>query len=251
MRKLTVDSLACSVGDRSLVSGVSFGLHAGEILGLVGASGSGKSLTLKAMVGLVPRSIRCRGILRIDEADHDLARAADLAPLLARTLAYLAQAATPSLDPVMRVRDQLREVQRRWRDRRSATDRLQEVGLTPAHLERYPHQLSGGEAQRVCLALALAAAPAVLLADEPTSSLDALSQAAVIRLLEGCVRERGIAMILVSHDLALVAAVADRIAVIDGGRIVEEGATRAVIRSPQAPATRRLCAAARGSDGDE
>lgn len=247
MRKLTVDELAVSVCGRPLLSGVSLALEAGEILGLVGASGSGKTLTLRAMVGLLARSIRCRGTLRIDDRDHDLADAAGLAPLRGRTLALLAQAAAASLDPVRSVGEQLREVQRRWKDRRSAEDRFTEVGLTAAIGRRVPAQLSGGEAQRACLALALAAAPAVLLADEPTSSLDALSQAAVVRTLEGCARERGIAMILVSHDLALVAAIADRIAVIDGGRIVEEGAARAVIDSPQAPATRRLCAAARGA----
>ncbi|MEZ4448624.1 MAG: ATP-binding cassette domain-containing protein [Nannocystaceae bacterium] len=245
MRKLTVDSLSSSGPARRLLDRVSLVLHAGEILGLVGASGSGKSLTMRAMVGLLPRPLRAEGTLQIDDARYDLGRAADLAPLRGRTLGLLPQAPTQSLDPVRRIGAQVREVQRRWRDDRSADERARDVGLTPAHLDRYPYQLSGGEAQRVCLALALAAAPAVLLADEPTSSLDALSQAAVIERLTLCVRERGIAMIFVSHDLALVAAIADRIAVIDAGRIVEEGETRAVIDHPRSEAARRLCDGAR------
>ncbi|MCA9658420.1 MAG: ATP-binding cassette domain-containing protein [Myxococcales bacterium] len=255
---LTVAELRCTTAETTLLEVDALELAAGERLGLVGASGSGKSLLLRALVGLRPRGIDVCGALRFAGASYDLGRPAALAGLRGRGLAYLSQSAAASLDPTRRVDAQLAEVlslhlQREMSGRRDAAEdrrrRLAEVALDPAIAEAYPHQLSGGQAQRVALALALACGPRVLLADEPTANLDTLSGARVLAAIDDAIAGEGLAMILVSHDLAEVAARCPRLVVLDRGRVVDRGATVDVLlegeSGSRSSATRRLVAAAR------
>ncbi|MCB9566782.1 MAG: ABC transporter ATP-binding protein [Myxococcales bacterium] len=249
MRTLTVTRLRCEVDGHELVSDVSLELAAGERLAIIGASGSGKSLTLRAMVGLLPPPLRASGTLELDGQSFDLSQPARLGRIRGRGLALLAQSAAASLDPTRRLRDQLAEVQRRWSDPTSASARMASVGLGERELQAYPHQLSGGEAQRAALALALACQPRFLLADEPTANLDSLAQARVLEALREAVEGAGIGLVLVSHDLALVASGCRRAMVFDGGCVVEAGAIDGLIAAPQHPATRRLVAAASAREG--
>jgi peptide/nickel transport system ATP-binding protein len=255
---LTVAELRCTTAETTLLEVDALELAAGDRLGLVGASGSGKSLLLRAMVGLSPRGIVACGTLSLAGERYDLGRPATLAEIRGRGLAYLSQAAAASLDPTRRVDAQLAEVlslhlQREVTQRGGAAEdrrrRLAEVALDPALADAYPHQLSGGEAQRVALALALACGPRVLLADEPTASLDTLSGARVLAALDDAVASDGLAMILVSHDLAEVAGRCPQLLVLDRGRVVDRGATVDVLDERiGSPATRRLVAAARARE---
>ncbi len=242
---LTVSELVVRRGEARVLEGVSLGLGAGEAGALLGPSGAGKSVMLRALVGLLPAGMVAEGRVTLEGACVAAGDRRALAGLRGRGLALLPQSATSSLDPVRRVESQLIEVGRRWGDRRPVTEVLAEVGLPPAIARAYPHTLSGGEAQRVALALALACSPRVLLADEPTASLDSPSQAEVMALLRGRCAERGIGLVLVTHDLALAASVCARAWVIDAGRIVEEGAMTALLAGPRSAAGGALVTAAR------
>lgn len=246
---LTVSELVVRRGEARVLEGVSLGLGAGEAGALLGPSGAGKSVMLRALVGLLPAGMVAEGRVTLEGACVEAGDRRALAGLRGRGLALLPQSATSSLDPVRRVEAQLIEVGRRWGDRRSVTEALAEVGLPPAIARAYPHTLSGGEAQRVALALALACSPRVLLADEPTASLDSPSQAEVMALLRGRCAERGIGLVLVTHDLALAASVCARAWVIDAGRIVEEGAMTTLISGPRSAAGGALVTAARRAAG--
>lgn len=253
---LTVIELRCTTPESTLLEVASLELAAGERLGLVGASGSGKSLLLRALVGLGPRGVAVSGELHLADARLDLSRPAALARIRGGGLAYLSQAAAASLDPTRTVDAQLAEllslhlqggVERSGVDERRR--RLADVALDPAIADAYPHQLSGGEAQRVALALALACRPRVLLADEPTANLDTLSRARVLATIDGAVAREGLGMILVSHDLADVAARCPRLVVLDRGRAVDRGPTAALLGGASTvAATRELVDAARARE---
>ena len=231
------------------VEGLSLSIAHGEILSLVGESGSGKSATLGAVAGLLPRTADVGGDLRL--AGHEgnlLARDADRRGVAGRRIAMIFQNPGGSLNPVLSVGAHLDEVVRAHRGlvgaamREASVDLLSRVGLPdPAAKARaFPHQLSGGQKQRVAIACALAGDPDVLLADEPTTALDATVQARILDLLLGLVDERGIAMIFVTHDLAVAASIGDRIAVMRDGRMLETGAARAVMAGPRDPYTAEL-----------
>ncbi|GAA4249320.1 dipeptide/oligopeptide/nickel ABC transporter permease/ATP-binding protein [Dactylosporangium darangshiense] len=226
--------------DVDIVDGISFDVRPGEVLGLVGESGCGKSLTALTVMGLQPRGARIRGTVEFAGRDLLKLRAKERRRLLGHDMAMIYQDALSSLNPAMTIRAQLKQLVRRG-GKRSAAELLELVGLDPARtLSAYPHELSGGQRQRVLIAMALSRDPKLIVADEPTTALDVTVQAQVIELLLRLRAELGFALILVSHDLALVSDVTDRIVVMYGGQIVESGVTAALIGEPAHHYTRGL-----------
>jgi len=230
------------------VDGVSFTLAAGEVLALVGESGCGKSLTSLALARLIPPpgEIAAGSGIRLADADVLALGPAALRQLRGGQLGMVFQDPAASLDPVYPVGAQVIEAIRAHRPagRGEARDRaaglFREVGLSEEYLDSYPHHLSGGQRQRVMLAIALAADPVLLVADEPTSALDVTVQAQILELLEALRARRGLAVLLVTHDLGIAAGRADRVAVMYAGQIVESGPARQVFGAPAHPYTRAL-----------
>jgi ABC-type microcin C transport system duplicated ATPase subunit YejF len=230
---------------RAALDGVSIDLHRGEGLALVGESGSGKSTLGRALLRLLRGA---QGQVRFDGVELGALDRRRLRALRAR-MGVVFQDPYASLDPRLRIADIVTEPLR-IHGRGDAASRharaarlLEAVGLDAAMLERYPHQFSGGQRQRIAIARALATDPELLVCDEAVSALDAHHRAAILGLLAQLKRERGLALLFVTHDLAAAAAVAERIAVLEAGRIVEAGATAQVLRAPQHPHTRALLAA--------
>jgi len=225
---------------------ISFDIAPGEVLGIVGESGAGKSLTGAAVIGLLDPPGRVAGGQiwfdgqRIDTLPYDAMRR-----IRGRHIGAIFQDPMTSLNPVYRIGQQLAETIRTHlpmsveKARQRAISLLQETGIAAAEarMDNYPHQLSGGMRQRVVIALALAAGPKLVIADEPTTALDVSIQAQVIALLKRLCREHGTAVMLITHDMGVVAEACDRVAVMYAGRIVEIGSTRAVIHSPAHPYT--------------
>lgn len=215
-----------------VVDGISFEVRPGEVLGLVGESGCGKSLTALTIMGLQPRDARVSGHIRFDHKELIALPRRARRRLLGHEMAMIYQDALSSLNPAMTIRAQLKQVCRRGGSRTPA-ELLELVGLDAARtLRSYPHELSGGQRQRVLIAMALSRDPRLIVADEPTTALDVTVQAQVIELLLRLREELGFALILVSHDLALVADVTDRVVVMYGGQIVEAGATATLVGAP-------------------
>ncbi|MEU0003396.1 dipeptide/oligopeptide/nickel ABC transporter permease/ATP-binding protein [Streptomyces sp. NPDC006314] len=241
---LAVESLAIGFPDRhrgvDIVDGVSFEVRPGEVLGLVGESGCGKSLTASAVMGLQPKGARVRGQVRFRQRDLLAEPMRVRRRLLGHEMAMIHQDALSSLNPAMTIRAQLKQLVRRG-GRRSPRELLELVGLDPGRtLRSYPHELSGGQCQRVLIAMALSRDPGLIVADEPTTALDVTVQAQVMELLLRLREELGFALILVSHDLALVADVTDRVVVMYGGQIVETGVTADLVAAPAHHYTRGL-----------
>jgi peptide/nickel transport system ATP-binding protein len=261
MNVLTVEGLDIGTADLRLVSDVSFTISAGERVGLIGESGSGKSLTALAMMGLLPEGVHARGSVRLAGVDHDLVGAHEprMAAVRGAAMTMVFQEPMSALNPSMRVGDQVAEVMLlhgtqpdRRTARAAAVKLLDSVHLPDAEriARAYPHQLSGGQRQRVMIAIALANGPSVLLADEPTTALDVTVQAQVLDLILTGVAERDAALLFITHDLAVVATVCERVMVMYGGRIVESGPVKEVFTQPRHPYTRGLLAASDLADLD-
>ncbi|MDN5797148.1 MAG: dipeptide/oligopeptide/nickel ABC transporter permease/ATP-binding protein [Intrasporangium sp.] len=215
-----------------IVDGVTFEVRGGEVLGIVGESGSGKSLTALAVMGLLPRGARVRGEIDFDGRDLLTLRDSQRRALLGRDIAMVYQDALSALNPALRVRAQLAQLIKRG-GTRSPEELMKLVGLDPQRtLGAYPHELSGGQRQRVVIAMALSRDPQLLIADEPTTALDVTVQAQVMQLLLDLQERLGFALVLVSHDLALVSDICDRVVVMYGGQIVESGRIPEVIGAP-------------------
>ncbi|MFI1601230.1 dipeptide/oligopeptide/nickel ABC transporter permease/ATP-binding protein [Streptomyces griseofuscus] len=215
-----------------IVAGVGFEVYPGEVLGLVGESGCGKSLTALTVMGLQPPGARVRGRIRFRQRDLLAEPARARRKLLGHEMAMVCQDALSSLNPAMTVRAQLKQLVRRG-GRRGPAELLGLVGLDPERtLRSYPHELSGGQRQRVLIAMALSRDPSLIIADEPTTALDVTVQAQVMELLLRLRAELGFALVLVSHDLALVADVTDRVVVMYGGQIVESAVTAELVAAP-------------------
>ncbi len=255
LESLTVGFPDSGGGWRAAVDGVTLALGAGERVGLVGESGSGKSLTALACLGLVPEPGRVTGgSVTVSGSDVGGMSEVELARLRGREIGIILQEAAEALNPVFSVGFQVAEtvaVHRGLGRREAAAEAL--ALLEAAALERpleiaraYPHELSGGEAQRVMLALAIAGRPRTLIADEPTSALDTLTQAEVIELLDRLVVQEKMGLLLISHDLAVIEGVVERIAVLFAGQVVEEGPTDAVFSDPLHPCTALLLSSAPG-----
>ncbi|MFG3661129.1 dipeptide/oligopeptide/nickel ABC transporter permease/ATP-binding protein [Streptomyces sp. NPDC047706] len=241
---LAVENLAVGFPARhhgvDIVDGISFEVRAGEVLGLVGESGCGKSLTALTVMGLQPEGARVRGEVRFNQRPLLTEPMRVRRKLLGHEMAMIYQDALSSLNPAMTIRAQLKQVVRRG-GRRSPAELLTLVGLDPDRtLRSYPHELSGGQRQRVLIAMALSRDPKLIVADEPTTALDVTVQAQIMELLLRLREELGFALILVSHDLALVAAVTDRVVVMYGGQIVETGVTADLVEAPAHHYTRGL-----------
>ncbi|MGW1954664.1 dipeptide/oligopeptide/nickel ABC transporter permease/ATP-binding protein [Streptomyces sp. NPDC001920] len=241
---LAVENLAIGFAGRhagvDIVDGISFEVRPGEVLGLVGESGCGKSLTALAVMGLEPKGARVRGQVRFEQRQLVGEPMRVRRRLLGHEMAMIYQDALSSLNPAMTIRAQLGQLVRRG-GRRTPHDLLTMVGLDPERtLRSYPHELSGGQRQRVLIAMALSRDPKLIVADEPTTALDVTVQAQVMELLLRLREELGFALILVSHDLALIADVTDRVVVMYGGQIVETGVTADVVEAPAHHYTRGL-----------
>lgn len=255
---LSIRDLTVDIG-RPLVKGVSLELEAGRIHGLAGESGSGKTLTSIAVLGLLPRQARTGGsILLGGEELLGLNRRA-LNRVRGKRIAMVFQDPSASLHPQLPVGRQLTDHMRVHLGLKGAAARARAVELLEtvqvpnpaAALGRYPHQFSGGQRQRIAIACALACDPEVLLADEPTTALDVTVQAGILKLLRDLAIERNLAVLLVTHDLGVMSAIADRVAVMKDGRIVELADRETLFRDPQHEYTRMLLAALPGSRIDE
>lgn len=247
IEELTLDIAGREQSDR-ILDGVSISCRAGEIVGLVGESGSGKSMTLRAAVGLQPRGSKVTGSIRVGGREVVGAGRRTVLDVRREIAAMIFQDPRAHVNPYQRigafVADGLRRT-RGWdrgRARVKVLGLLDEVGLPdPATLvERYPHELSGGMLQRVMIASALSTEPRLLLADESTTALDVTTQAEIMGLLRRLRRDRGLAIVFVTHDLDLAASSCDRIHVMQAGTVVEQGPALEVFERPRHPYTRKL-----------
>jgi peptide/nickel transport system ATP-binding protein len=243
----------------SALNAVSFDIAAGEMLGVVGESGAGKSLTGAAINGLLdPPGRIVGGEVRFDGRRIDGLPEAELRRLRGKEIGAIFQDPNTALNPLFSVGDQLVETLRTHlalsagQARQRAIGLLRETGLTAPELRmtQYPHQLSGGMRQRVVMALAMAAGPRLLIADEPTTALDVSVQAQVLGWLRRLCDEQGLAVMLITHDMGVVAEVCDRLAVMYAGRLVEIGPARQVLAAPGHPYTRGLVGSVPRLDGD-
>jgi ABC-type microcin C transport system duplicated ATPase subunit YejF len=258
---LTVDGLSLATSDKMLVEDLSFSIAQGERFGLIGESGSGKSLTSFAVLGLLPQSIQPTGSITLAGEQIIGASERRLGGLRGNAVASVFQEPLTALDPLMPLGRQIagpvrRRLKREDKDSsRTAIQRevralMDQVRLPdPQRLyDAYPHEVSGGQRQRVAIAMALACQPRLLIADEPTTALDVTTQAEIVQLINSLVADLGISLLFISHDLAVVGQVAERVMVMRNGRSVEIGAAQQVLTKPQDEYTRNLVAAARRFD---
>jgi len=253
---LSIDALSLALpagSDRPFaIQGLSLDIGAGETLCVVGESGSGKSLTALATIGLLPKAVRpASGAIRLAGRDLLGLSERDLRDVRGREIGTIFQEPMTSLNPVMRIRDQIAEAFQAHGalDARRRVERtlalIAEVGLPdPLAIARaYPHELSGGQRQRVMIAIALALEPKLIIADEPTTALDVTTQAQILKLLDALRKKHGTAVLFITHDFGVVSEIADRVAVLQHGILVEHGPATQVLRYPQHDYTKRLLAA--------
>ena len=253
MPLLDVKDLSIAFGQHAAVRRISFQINAGETLGLVGESGSGKSAASLAVLRLLPHTATVRGVVEFDGEDLLGLPEEAMRRRRGREIAMIFQEPMTALNPVMPVGAQIAEAVRahhpgesRKGVRAKVLAAMEEVGLPEVErrAKDYQHQFSGGQRQRILIAMAIVNRPRLLIADEPTTALDVTVQAQILGLLNGLRREHGLAMLFISHDLAVVAQVADRVAVMQRGEIVEQASVRELFGAPQHPYTRRLLASA-------
>ncbi|HSV53784.1 MAG TPA: ABC transporter ATP-binding protein [Burkholderiaceae bacterium] len=238
-------------GPATAVRGVSFSLERGETLGLIGESGCGKSITVLSLMGLLPENAQVTGSIRFDGEELVGKRDAELCRLRGNRIGMIFQEPMTALNPVHSVGRQVAEPLRLHRGLTGAAARkevialLDRVGIADAarRIDAYPHQFSGGQRQRITIAMALACGPDLLIADEPTTALDVTIQQQILDLIDDLVAERGMALMLISHDLGVIAQNVARMLVMYGGSVVESGPTDAVFARMTHPYTRGLFAA--------
>lgn len=237
-----------SAARREVLHGIDLQVHAGRTLGIVGESGSGKSMTALAIMGLLPDGADMRGSIRLEGRELVGLPNAQLRALRGDRMAMVFQEPMTALNPLHTIGDQVAEplrLHRRMGKRQAlecAAALLERVGIAQARarLGAYPHQFSGGQRQRITIAMALACGPGLLIADEPTTALDGIVQRQILDLLDDLVTEDRMGMVLISHDLAVIAEYTDEVAIMTGGCIVESGATEQVFAHPQHPYTQQL-----------
>ena len=247
IRNLDV-AFATPDGEVAAVREFSLAIQPGECVGIVGESGAGKSQALLAVMGLLPANARVRGQARFGDAELIGASAAALDRVRGSSLTMVFQDSLTALTPHMRIGDQVAEPLVRHKSMSWSAARLRALELLrrvhiadpERRMRQYPHELSGGMRQRVMIAMALACDPQLVIADEPTTALDVTIQAQILSLLAELKREQGMSLVLVTHDLGVVAGLADRIVVMRAGRIVEEGDVGAILKTPQNPYTQEL-----------
>ncbi len=250
---LSVEDLSISFGDHKAVQNISFKINEGETLGLVGESGSGKSTTSLAILRLLPPSAALTGRIRFGDTDLLALPEAAMRRYRGREMAMIFQEPMTALNPVMPVGAQIAEAVRahdsrisRAAIRRKVIEAMRQVALPEPERRAgdYPHQFSGGQRQRILIAMAIVNRPRLLIADEPTTALDVTVQAQILALLRSLRETHGLSMLFISHDLAVVGQVADRVAVMQHGSIVEQATARELFLNPQHAYTRRLLSAA-------
>ncbi len=250
MALLSVRNVSISIGPLCPLDGISFDLDEGEILGIVGESGSGKSLTAMSVIGLLPLiggevklgSIVFDGVELVGLADAPYRR------LRGKRIALISQNPMTSLDPIIKIGDQIDQMSLLHLGlsapaaRARSLDLIRQLRIPDAETIHgaYPHQLSGGMKQRIVIAMALAADPELIIADEPTTALDVTIQAQIIQIMVELVRERGLALMLITHDMSVVAQACDRVVVLYAGRVAESNAVDAIFSQPKHPYTREL-----------
>jgi peptide/nickel transport system ATP-binding protein len=245
---LVVEDLTVRVGAVEAIHQISFALEAGQRTGLIGESGSGKTLTALAIMGLLPDGLSASGRVLYQGRDLLAMSERDLCKIRGDRMAMVFQEPLTALNPVMKIGAQVAEPLRLHRRmgaaeaRRAALQALERVRLPDAaeKMQSYPHQLSGGQRQRAMIAMAMACAPEVLIADEPTTALDVTVQAQILDLLVGLVEDEESSLLLITHDLPVVANVCQRVLVLYGGYIVEDGTVDDVFSEPRHPYTRAL-----------
>ena len=243
---ITYDTSARSV---PAVRDVSLDIPAGKITAIVGESGGGKSSLIYGILRLLPPEASFSGSIIYQKEDIVTASDARVREFRWKKAALVTQGAMNSLTPVISVGNQITEIlevrmgMKRHEALRRSGELLEMTGLPAELARRYPHELSGGQKQRTVIAMAMACSPDFILADEPTSALDVITQAEVIKTLAGMVREKGMGLLLVTHDLPLAASICDHLAVMHQGQIVETGSPREILRSPAHPHTLALLSA--------
>ncbi len=268
MALLDIEKLTLSIKGTPILQDVSLEMRGGEVLGIVGESGSGKSMTAMAVMQLLPVGTEWSGSIRLDGNRLEDCSEKQMCALRGNDIGMVFQEPMTALNPVQTIGDQVSETilvhsgKTRREARQIAREALNRVGLPEEQfpLDRYPHDLSGGQRQRVVIAMAIALRPKLLIADEPTTALDVTTQAQILRLLKKLVEEDGMGLILITHDLAVVADMADHIAIMKDGEIVEAGETVTLFRQMNHPYTRALFEAsnhvptrnpAHGADGSK
>lgn len=248
MPVLSLANVHVAIGEAHILRGVSLAIEPGETLGVVGESGCGKSMTGLATMGMLPAGAKISGSILIAGREATAFSRREWLDVRGQEVAMVMQDPFTSLNPVMRVGEQIAEVFRihgglpREQAAKKAVEMLEKVGVPSpsASARKYPHQMSGGQRQRVVIAIAFAAKPKVLIADEPTTALDVTLQAQVLQLIRDMQKAEGTAVMLISHDIGVIGAVSDRVAVFYAGRVVEEGSVEAILRFPRHPYTRAL-----------
>jgi peptide/nickel transport system ATP-binding protein len=237
-------------GDLPAVRGVTLSVSSGESVGIAGESGCGKSTLASTVLRLQPKTARVEGSVLVNGKDVQKVPWGELRALRWADAAMVFQGALHSLNPVQRIGDQIAEPIRLHDDSVSKTqadsrvdELLERVGLPPARARSFPHQLSGGQKQRVMIAMALACRPQLIVADEPTTALDVMVQAQVLKVLTDLVRDLGVGLLLISHDLSVLGTTCDRVLIMYAGRVVEEGPGTGLFDSPLHPYGGALAAA--------
>ena len=231
------------------VDGVDLFLRAGDALGLAGESGCGKSTLALACLGLLPRNATVEGSIRFQDTEVVGAKPGRLRALRWAGISMVFQGAMSAFNPVKRVGDQvveailLHENVSKGEARRRMRDLFEQVGIAPRRAGDYPHEFSGGMRQRVMIAMALSCNPPLVIADEPTTALDVMTQAQILNLLGQLREETGISLVVITHDLSVLAQVTDRVAIMYAGRIVEEGSASELLTTPRHPYSRALVGA--------
>ncbi|MEU8244707.1 ABC transporter ATP-binding protein [Nonomuraea sp. NPDC048916] len=238
-----------ATGEVPAVRGVSLSLDSGAALGIAGESGSGKSTLAMALLRLLPRDARVGGRILLDGEDVLAMKWGRLRAVRWAEASIVFQGAQHGLNPVRRIGDQIAEpllvhgLAKPDGARKRVAELLEQVGLPTWRAGSYPHELSGGQRQRVMIAMALACSPRLIIADEPTTALDVMVQAQVLTLIKQLIAEHGISLIMISHDLSVLADVCDRLAIMYAGRVVEDGPSREVFHDARHPYGRALAAA--------
>ncbi len=253
MPLLDITNLSVAFGPRTVVDSLSLTIASGETLGLVGESGSGKSATSLAILRLLPPTATITGDIRLDGQSLLTLPEPRMRALRGSSIAMIFQEPMTALNPVMRIGAQIGEALLAHHPgtpvaetRARVLAAMHEVGLPhpETRLRDYPHQFSGGQRQRILIAMALINRPRLLIADEPTTALDVTIQAQILTLLRDLRQTLGLSILFISHDLAVVSQIADRVAVMQHGKIIETAPSRQLFASPQHPYTRRLLASA-------
>ncbi|PJM76917.1 ABC transporter ATP-binding protein [Bifidobacterium felsineum] len=248
---VVVEDMNIAIGGKPIVADVDVNIADGERVGLIGSSGSGKSMISKAMLGLLPLNASVSGSIMLGGTQVVGASERELADLRGRYVGTVFQNSAASLNPVMTVGQQIGlplklhyDLTKAERAERMVA-MLGKVGLSADMADKYPHELSGGQQQRVGIATALITSPRFIIADEPTTALDSITQRQIVDLLTSLVDDAGASMLFITHDFSVLARATTRCYVLESGRIVDSGATADVLANPQTPESKRLVSAAR------